>query len=183
MRKYRIYNHPNNKLDDEHEVIQVGFSWLAFIFRDLWLLSQSLWLHFIFFLMLGIGSIYLSGIIREKFIFIIYIISFIIALVLGFLGNGWKESNIKRKGYFLVKEVKAKNSNLALKKVVGSGFGSGLNDLLLESVKNENKEEIIKFLKKGADPKEKGNKGYSAIEYAISASLKDIENILNSKNN
>ncbi len=119
MKTFKVYRHPVEGL----KAVKVGFSWPALFFGVIWMLAKRLWgLAAIWIALYSICGIIevitLRSGINPLLQGIIYLILFGVYtglwLVPGFKGNKWRERYLERRGYELIKTVKAGSPEEAL---------------------------------------------------------------------
>ncbi len=97
MRQFKIYTNPQGS----YEAVKQGWSWPAFFFVFIWAVIKKMWA-------LGVGFFagYLAlGLIIDIFVgneatdLVITIVSIIIHIIFGHMGNDWRENNLIKRGY------------------------------------------------------------------------------------
>lgn len=110
MKKYKIFQHPANKL----EAVKEGWSWPGFLFGPFWAFFKKLW---------GIGTgLLITMIILSLFpvnpdsglYWLSTIILLVLYIVCGINGNKWRESNLTARSYDHVDTVSASNPDGAI---------------------------------------------------------------------
>jgi Protein of unknown function (DUF2628) len=117
LRFYSVHAEPWNpattpKGADRTVMVKEGFSWPAFLITLPWLLWHRMWIVLVFYLalVLGIGALSEYGLVTDR---ITTILSFVIALILGFEGNSLLRWTLKRRGYEEIGEVAAETPQAA----------------------------------------------------------------------
>jgi hypothetical protein len=138
MKEFTIYKHPKK---DRYEAIKIGFAWSPFLGcfvvfplglawlweRKLFLISIPYWMSFFFlFTFAKHIKIYVNetGSQVGLIVLLIHLSSW---LLVGFKGNGWSHKKLKKKGYPIIKTVKARTRKSAI--------------ALAKNLKKEDKEE------------------------------------------
>jgi Protein of unknown function (DUF2628) len=117
LRFYSVHAEPWNPATtpqgaDRTVMVKEGFSWPAFLISLPWLIWHRMWIVLLLYLALVIGLAALSefGQVPDQ---AMTIASMIIALVLGFEGNGLLRWTLARRGYEEIGEVAAETSQAA----------------------------------------------------------------------
>lgn len=109
MKTFDIYRHYSLG----YESIKQGFSWPAFFFGFIWCFVKRMWV-------IGIMLILLNTIINSTMIYMpnyVYLLVWIAyGLIMGSVGNYWRSSNLKRRGFKVVNTIKSKNGDNAISK-------------------------------------------------------------------
>lgn len=127
MKIYKVFQHPDGRI----EAIKQGWSWPAFFFGIIWAIVKKLWgLAGILFLVAVILSIisfalepanpsYYSPMQTQSvgLEIVFNIISLIIAIILGQIGNKLRENNLTKRGYQLLNTIEAENPDQAIANV------------------------------------------------------------------
>jgi hypothetical protein len=97
---------------DRTVMVKEGFSWPAFLITLPWLLWQRMWIVLVFYLavVLGLGALSEFGQLSER---VTTILSFLIALILGFEGNSLLRWTLRRRGFEEIGEVAADTAQAA----------------------------------------------------------------------
>jgi hypothetical protein len=121
MKTYSLYKHPRL---DIVEAVKVGLSWPAFFFNFFWMLIKRLWIQAGLYLMAGILLSNLDKIADkanseslDTFMLISYSA---LLLVPGFLGNKWRDKNLRKQGYEFVDSIQAESPKAAIAQVTQS---------------------------------------------------------------
>ena len=121
MRQFRVFRHPTQGL----QAIKVGVSWPAFFFTLIWMLTKRLW---------GLAGLWLGAAIVLSILeaaayatpnsgaqVLVYLLvaagSLALSLIPLFRGNGWREGNLRSRGYELVSTTEAKTPDAAIARV------------------------------------------------------------------
>ena len=93
-------------------MVKEGFSWPAFLITLPWLLWQRMWIVLVFYLavVLGLGALSEFGQLSDR---VTTILSFLIALILGFEGNSLLRWTLRRRGFEEIGEVAADTAQAA----------------------------------------------------------------------
>jgi|SRR5262245_39232679 len=117
LRFYSVHAEPWNpaltpKGADRAVIVKEGFSWPAFLIALPWLIWHRMWVVLVFYLALavGLGALSEFGQLPDR---VTTILSFLIALILGFEGNSLLRWTLKRRGYEEVGEVAAETPQAA----------------------------------------------------------------------
>ena len=128
MKTFKVYQHPIAG----YEAVKVGFSWPAFFFSWIWMLVKKLWalagLWFVLYLVLSIIEAAADEAGSEPELqSILYLILaggyFALVIVAGYNGNGWRQSNLEKRGFEVVQEVEAKTPDAATASAAKSSSG------------------------------------------------------------
>lgn len=103
MKTFNIYKHPTLGF----EAVKVGFSWPAFFFGWLWLLSKKLWgfagaVFGTILLLLAFAALVGASDARDATVvgyLVIAIGSLALVLLPALKGNDWRETNLSKRGY------------------------------------------------------------------------------------
>ncbi len=110
MKVYKIYTHPAGQI----EAVKQGWSWPGFFFGGFWALFKKMW---------GVAALVFGGAIAAAALaplafgsetHVLDIISIIIGLILGWGGNGWREANLRKRGYECAGDVEGQNVDSAI---------------------------------------------------------------------
>jgi Protein of unknown function (DUF2628) len=111
LRFYSVHAEPWNpattpKGADRTIMVKEGFSWPAFLIALPWLLWHRMWIVLVLYLalVLGLGALSEFGQLPDQ---VTTVVSFVIALILGFEGNGLLRWTLRRRGYEEIGEVAA----------------------------------------------------------------------------
>ncbi|BBF66582.1 DUF2628 domain-containing protein [Acidithiobacillus sp. 'AMD consortium'] len=116
MKTYHVFEHPTRGL----EAVKVGVSWPGFFFGFFWMLVKKMWGWALLFLAIDI--------VRGLFQMSIThgqppasaanlgfaLVGLVLGIIVGAYGNGWRESNLRNRGYVSVATVEAKTPDGAL---------------------------------------------------------------------
>ena len=118
MKNYDVYKHPVRG----SEAVKEGFSWPAFFFGLLWMLSKGLWgyagVWFVAFLVCtsiekAVDHLAPGG--SSAIIYLLLAASYLaLWLVPAFRGNGWRANKLIRRGFTSVGAVAAQTPDAAL---------------------------------------------------------------------
>ena len=112
MKDFNIYT----KKSKQPISVKIGWSWPAFFFNFIWLITKRLWL---LFLMSGALMILVQTVVSDNMggngedYFFVLIVGFVICLILASNGNQIFQDKLIRKGYKFTAKVIAKNKTLA----------------------------------------------------------------------
>lgn len=115
MKKYQVYKHPDNRLD----AVKIGFSFPGAIFGFIWLLWHKMWVigglitvaSFAVYAIFPSPEGYLLGIPYGHKFGIADILCIGIQLIVGSLGNEWRSTSLRERGFECVTTVKAATSD------------------------------------------------------------------------
>ncbi len=118
MKTFNVYKHPIQG----HEAVKIGFSWPAFFFTFIWMLTKRLWGYaglwslaaFLCLLVETIATNPRSGEVQPVIAFILFILYLTLALVPAFKGNRWREENLAKRGYELLGTAQAETPDAAV---------------------------------------------------------------------
>jgi len=126
MKKFKVYKHPVKGF----EAVKIGFSWPAFLFGVIWMLTKKLW----GFAAIWLGIYFIAGIVEAianespsapTLQGIVYLILFGIYIALWlipcFKGNKWRENDLSKRGYKLIDTVEAETPDAAIALIVTQG--------------------------------------------------------------
>lgn len=111
MRHYKVYRHPAGMW----EAVKIGWSWPAFFFAIFWSLVKKLWV--VSLVLLGIALLMGGSAIDPT---ASCLGQLIIACVLGYNGNRWREDKLKSVGYEEMGTAFAENAPSAVAKQIES---------------------------------------------------------------
>lgn len=112
MKTYKIYRHP----DGRAEAVKVGWSWPGGLFGFLWAPFKRLWWQ----ALAGLLALVVLGLVLAATVNAVDALSWVnlammvMGLVYGFMGNGWRCSNLAARGYELAGTVAASSARTAL---------------------------------------------------------------------
>lgn len=101
MRIYTVHINPRKKNPYENPIfIEEAFNWYAFLFRPFWALSHKLWLvaAVLFALMIGGEVAVATGAIPLS---LFSILNLALMVIVGFQGNDWRRSKLRKQGYIV----------------------------------------------------------------------------------
>ena len=119
MKNFKVYKHPVSG----YEAVKIGFSWPAAIFTGIWLLVKKLWgmaaLWTVLFVTLSLIEKATDKATREpqlqSIVYLALTIGYLCtSLIPGFKGNGWRISNLEKRGYEFLHEVRASTPDAAI---------------------------------------------------------------------
>lgn len=118
MKNFKVYRHPTLGT----EAVKRGFSWPAFFFGFFWMLAKKLWglagLWFVAFMVCTLIEKVADASAQDGAAAVVYLLLaaayFSLWLVPAFKGNGWRESNLQRRGFALVAELQAETPDAAV---------------------------------------------------------------------
>ncbi|MDD2750301.1 DUF2628 domain-containing protein [Acidithiobacillus sp.] len=116
MKTYHVFEHPTRGL----EAVKVGVSWPGFCFGFFWMLVKKMWGWALLFLVIAIVSVFFQISITHgqppasatNLGFDLE--GLMLGIIVGAYGNGWRESNLRNRGYVSVATVEAKTPDGAL---------------------------------------------------------------------
>lgn len=113
MNEFDIYEHPTLG----HQIVKKGFCWPACIFNFWWAFFKGMWAHGVAFLAIGFAlSAFAARLASaggaQLLTYLILVITF--AWVVGAWANEWRANNLKKRGFKLVKTVKAETKDAAI---------------------------------------------------------------------
>ena len=118
MKTFDVYKHPTRG----YEVVKTGFSWPAFFFSWIWAFIKKLWgygfavLGILIVLALIEGGFELEG--SEGGVWVMILIQLGVLIWFGQMGNKWRNSNLKKRGYEHIQTLQAETSDAAIASVV-----------------------------------------------------------------
>lgn len=118
MKTYHVFEHPTRGL----EAVKVGVSWPGFFFGFFWMLVKKMWGWALLFLAIAMVSVFFQISITHgqspasatKTNLGFDLVGLVFGIIVGAYGNGWRESNLRNKGYVSVATVEAKTPDDAL---------------------------------------------------------------------
>lgn len=130
MKTYKVFQHPDGRI----EAVKQGWSWPAFFFGIIWAIVKKLWgltgILFAIAVVLTIVSIAVdpvsinggyytqSQMQTSAFINLFFnLITLVISIVLGKMGNQIRENNLTKRGYQLLNTIEAENPDQAIANV------------------------------------------------------------------
>jgi len=110
MRTFDVYKHPTQG----YKAVKRGFSWPAFLFGMIWAIFNKLFGHVL--VLFTISLVFYNLLPTEGSVAIALkgTFQFGLSLLFGFVGNDWKVSNLKKRGYEHIQALKAETSDAAL---------------------------------------------------------------------
>ena len=116
MKTYHVFEHPTRGL----EAVKVGVSWPGFCFGFFWMLVKKMWGWALLFLVIAIVSVFFQISITHgqppasatNLGFDLE--GLVLGIIVGAYGNGWRESNLRNRGYVSIATVEAKTPDGAL---------------------------------------------------------------------
>jgi hypothetical protein len=123
MKTFNVYRHPLRGI----EAVKVGFSWPAFFFGFLWLVGKRLWKLagiwlFVNFVLVVVEAVNNSAdpSLAQAMVYLLLATGyFYIWLVPAFAGNKWREGNLIKRGFELVRTTRAGTPDAAIALAVG----------------------------------------------------------------
>jgi hypothetical protein len=115
VKTFRVYRH----LPQELQAVKVGFSWPAFFFVYIWMAVKNLWgLAAMWFAAYAALFLVEEAIDTNQGVVNLMLTAgyLAVSLVPGFKGNSWRESNLVRRGYELVAQIRAETPEAAAAK-------------------------------------------------------------------
>jgi hypothetical protein len=108
---FRVYHHPQFG----YEAVKAGFSWPALLLGPIWMSAKRLWGLTVLWLLFYIGLAVTEAFTYEasdrntQVILSLLLVSLYLALWLvpGIKGNAWRATDLRRRGYRIIKEVQA----------------------------------------------------------------------------
>jgi hypothetical protein len=146
MKEFTVYKHPKK---EKYQVNKVGFSWAGIIWNFFWCIEKRLFWYgsmlFLYTEFLHIGWDWDNRIplqAPEVLVadFILLLIFLLMWFSIGFKGNKWANKKAEKRGFTLLKIVKAKNKKSAI--------------ALAKSLKEEEQEEEQEYLEVISENKE-----------------------------
>ena len=123
MKTFNVYRHPLQGL----EAVKVGFSWPAVSAGPIWMLSKQLWglsaLWIALYLSLslvdpGTDEFEPGG--PQGLVYLHLVAGYLaLTLIPGFIGNRWREKNLVRRGFEMLRRVQAETPEAAISQVAG----------------------------------------------------------------
>jgi hypothetical protein len=113
VKQYHVYADPQG----QYEAVKQGWSWPGFFFNMIWALVKKMWLlgavPLAFFFTVGLieGA---SGNPNPGFELLINALSTGLSLVYGYMGNEWREKNLRARGFEFAKAVSAETPEGAI---------------------------------------------------------------------
>ena len=115
MSKFRIYKHPDGRLD----AVKVGFSFPGVIFGALWLLWHRIWLLGSVTAVIGFGAYfvfpspegYIMGIPYGHRFGFADVLNLAIGVIVGIFGNEWRRNSLTERGFDNVSDKFAKTAD------------------------------------------------------------------------
>lgn len=123
MKTFNVYRHPVQGL----EAVKVGFSWPAASAGPIWMLVKQLWgLSGLWVAMYFALSLVETVVDRSEpgsaqaLVYLLLVAGYLtLGLVPGFKGNTWREKNLVRRGFEMVRTVQAETPEAAILQVAG----------------------------------------------------------------
>jgi hypothetical protein len=116
MKTYHVFEHPTRGL----EAVKVGVSWPGFFFGFVWMLAKKMWGWALLFLAIAIVRVLFQISITHgqppasATNLGFALVGLVLGIIVGAYGNGWRESNLRNRGYVSVATVEAKTPDGAL---------------------------------------------------------------------
>jgi len=118
MKTFRVYKHPVRGF----KAVKAGWSWPAFCFGILWMLSKKLWDKAIIWFVAGSMILAIFHLLSsEDYVFeAIYLFSTLAATCVlwiapASLGNEWQMKKLSKQGYELTREVQSETFEAAIR--------------------------------------------------------------------
>jgi hypothetical protein len=121
MKTFNVYRHPIQGL----EAVKVGFSWPAVSAGPIWMLIKQLWglsglwvgMYFVLSLIETVTDRSEPGG-AQVLVYLLLVAGYVVlGLVPGFKGNKWREKNLVRRGFELLRTVQAETPEAAISQV------------------------------------------------------------------
>ena len=117
MKTFDVYKHPTQG----YEVVKMGFSWPAFFFTWLWAFIKKLWGYGL----AALGLLFVFVIIEAEFqlegsrggVLVMSLFQLGVLIWFGQMGNKWRTSNLKKRGYEHIQTLQAETSDAAIASV------------------------------------------------------------------
>lgn len=160
MKVINFYKNSSGNL----ETVKIGFSWPAFFFGVLWMLSKRLWQWAGLWFSAYVFVAFAESVAKESdsdalpilVQFSLFLAYLVLWLVPAFRGNRWAEERLQRSGYHLVhtnKDLDIAENDDDPHSVFGTAWSG-------------NSSELSKLLREGADINQRNSKGHSALDLA-----------------
>ena len=107
MRVYKVFEHPMGR----YEAVKDGWSWPAAFFGIFWSLFKKLWAVSLALFVLGIFLGFINTTPE-----VALLLQLIIVIVMGYMGNSWRESKLLSNGYKYLGTSMADNGPTAVAK-------------------------------------------------------------------
>lgn len=97
MKQYKVFTHPSG----QREAVKQGWSWPGLFFAGIWALVKRMWGIGIgvFALSFGLGTVMDLVLEPEAAAVFSAVVGLIIPIFFGAYGNGWRESNLRVRGF------------------------------------------------------------------------------------
>ncbi|MBI2946499.1 MAG: DUF2628 domain-containing protein [Verrucomicrobia bacterium] len=122
LREFEIFSKPSAP----SIAVKRGFCWPGFFFGCFWALARGLWLQGSVLLACSVGFVFVAFaapiLSTDPWLRVFFtVLGWLIALVAGFKGNGWRSNKLERTGYHSAGVVSARSSTAALSIVARGG--------------------------------------------------------------
>ena len=112
MRTFLVYWHPHKG----YKAVKIGFSWPAFFFGFIWMLSKSMWMAAFWTILAWIAILAVDVSILNEIIN--FSLGLVVATVIGFRGNEWWRNHLIVKGFSPLNEIEEVDPFHAIKRTI-----------------------------------------------------------------